>query len=211
MVIASATSMPRTIALIGLTGFFTLLASIPLAASAFAQESNEVRREQEGYSSEGENPLMPKRTQVTFSGTGAANFMPRNLHGEMPGPPPPPTCQPKNTQVGFQIRCTSDPHIKASATCVGSLNFYGFNETRNVSGDITASQDGSYAMNLRSSDGDIDACQLSNVVPISSSLGNVITMPGCGLNVEGCAGDLTGAGGNHILTNSASVIVTPIE
>ena len=203
--------MPRPIALIGLTGFLMLLASNPLARSAFARESDEVHQEQEGLSSGVENPLMPKRNQVTFSGTGAANFVPRNLHGEMPGPPPPPSCQPKSTQVGFQVRCLSDPVNKTSSTCTGSLSFYGFNETRNVNGEITASQDGSYAMNLRSSDDDVNACQLANVNPISSSLGNVVTMPGCGLNVEGCAGDLSGSGANHALTTSASVAVAPIE
>jgi hypothetical protein len=211
VVIAAATSMPRRFALIGLTGFFMLLTSNLLVTSAPARESDEVRQEQEGFSSGVENPLMPKRNQVTFSGTGAANFTPRNLHGEEPGPPPPPTCQPKSTQVGFQVRCVSDPVTKSSSTCIGSISFYGFNETRNVSGEITASLDGSYAMKLRSADAEIDACQLGNVVPVSSSLGNVISMPGCGLNVDGCAGNLTGTGANHALTTSASVIVTPIE
>jgi hypothetical protein len=178
-----------------------LLTSIVLARSASAQQPNQVV----------ENPLMPKRTQVTFSGSGAANFMPRNLHGEMPGPRPPSTCLPKTTPAGFQIRCVSDPETKASSTCTGSLSFYGFNETRNVTGEITASAGDSYGMKLRSPDGEIDGCQLDNVAPVSASLGNVITMPGCGLNVGGCAGDVTGAGANHALTTSAAVIVTPIE
>jgi len=211
VLIAAATSMPRRMPIIGLTGFLMLLASILPVTSAPARESDEVHQEQEGFSSGVESPLMPTRTQVIFSGTGAADFTPRNLHGEEAGPPPPPTCQPKNTQVGFQVRCVNDPVNKASSTCIGTISFYGFNETRNVNGEITASLDGSYAMKLRSDDGQIDACQIDNVMPVSSSLGNVVTMPGCGLTVDGCAGNLTGSGANHSLTTSASVAVTTVE
>jgi hypothetical protein len=211
VVIATTALMPRRFALIGLTGFFILLASGLLVTSAPARESDEVHQEQEGFSSGVESPLMPTRTQVIFSGTGAANFIPRNLHGEEAGPPPPPTCQPKSTQVGFQVRCVNDPVNKASSTCIGSVSFYGFNETRNVSGEITAALDGSFAMKLRSDDGQIDACRIDNVMPVSSSLGNVVTMPGCGVTVDGCAGNLIGSGANHALTTSASVAVTPIE
>lgn len=209
--IATAASMPPRIALIGLIGFFMLLASILLVTSASARESDEVQQEQESLPSGVENPLISNRTQVTFSGTGAANFAPRNLHGEIPGPPPPPTCVAKNTQVGFQIHCISDPETRSSSTCTGSISFYGFNETTNVSGEITAQADGSYMLKLHSADGKIDACQLGNVIPVSSSLGNVIMMPGCGLTVDSCIGDLTGAGASGTLTTSAAVIVTPLE
>jgi len=76
---------------------------------------------------------------------------------------------------------------------------------------FTAALDGSFAMKLRSDDGQIDACRIDNVMPVSSSLGNVVTMPGCGVTVDGCAGNLIGSGANHALTTSASVAVTPIE
>ena len=66
-------------------------------------------------------------------------------------------------------------------------------------------------MKLRSPDDDIQGCELSNLAPVSSSLGNVIAMPGCGLNITGCAGEAVGSGANHALTTSGSVILTPSD
>ena len=61
------------------------------------------------------------------------------------------------------------------------MSFYGFNETRNVVGEVTATAGDAYSMKLHSPDDDIQGCELSNLAPVSSSLGNVIAMSGCGL------------------------------
>ena len=128
----------------------------------------------------------------------------------MPGPTPAPNCTPAVTQVGFNVQCLSDPETKSASTCRGSLSLYSFNQTRNVIGEVTALGD-SYSMKLSSADESIQGCELSNIAPVSASLGNVIRMPGCGLNVNGCAGDLVGSGADHALTSSGSVILTPSD
>jgi hypothetical protein len=79
-----------------------------------------------------------------------------------------------------------------------------------VVGEVTALGD-AYSMKLSSSDDDIQGCELSNVAPVSNSLGNTIAMHGCGLNIAGCIGDLVGSGGDHALTSSGSVILTPSD
>jgi hypothetical protein len=91
------------------------------------------------------------------------------------------------------------------------LSFFGFNVTRNVVGEITALAGDAYSIKLHSPDDNIQGCELRNLAPVSSSLGNVITMPGCGLNIAGCAGDAVGSGANHALTTSGSVILTPSD
>lgn len=158
-----------------------------------------------------ENPFIPKRSQVTFSGSGSADFVPRNLDHSMPGPPQEPNCLRKITPVGFQIQCVVDPEVKSAPTCKGTLSFYAFNETRNVVGDITQLPTGSYTLKLRSNDDDIQGCQLSNLPPVSSDTGNVVVMQGCTLKAQDCAGEVTGSGGNRALTSSASILVTPAD
>jgi hypothetical protein len=182
------------------------------AAPSRAQSAdNERTLQQQQQAIEGTNPLMPKRMQVGFSGSGSATFMPRNYNGSMAGPTPQPNCTPTVTQVGFNIQCVSDPDTKSASTCRGSLSFFGFNETRNVVGEIRALPGEVYSLKLNSPDDDIQGCELSNVAPVSSTLGNVITMAGCGLNIAGCAGDAVGSGGDHALTSSGSVVLTPSD
>jgi hypothetical protein len=184
--------------------------SIPVA-SARAQSAFERRQEQQQETViGGKNPLAPSRTQVAFSGSGSANFTPRNFNGSMVGPTPEPNCTPALTAVGFNVQCLSDPGIRSASTCRGSLSFFGFNETRNVVGEVMGAGD-SYSMKLHSPDDDIQGCEISNLAPVSTSLGNVITMTGCGLNIGGCAGDAVGSGANHALTSSGSVILTPSD
>ena len=183
-----------------------------IAVSTRAQSAREERKAQQAQQAiEGENPLAPKRMQVAFSGSGSATFTPRNFNGSMPGPTPAPNCTPTVMQVGFNVQCLSDPDSKSSSTCRGSMSFYGFNETRNVVGEVMATAGDAYSMKLRSPDDDIQGCELSNFAPVSSSLGNVIAMPGCGLNVAGCAGEAVGSGANHALTTSGSVMLTPSD
>jgi hypothetical protein len=189
--------------------FVALISSMPFAP-AFAQSSTE-RNAQQQQAIEGTNPLMPKRMQVGFSGSGSATFMPRNYNGSMAGPTPQPNCTPTVSQVGFNIQCLSDPETKSASTCRGSMSFFGFNETRNVVGEIIAMPGDAYSLKLNSPDDDIQGCELANIPPVSSTLGNVITMAGCGLNVAGCAGDAVGAGGDHALTSSGSVTLTPSD
>jgi len=183
-----------------------------MIVSARAQSADDERKsQQEQQAIEGKNPLAPKRTQVAFSGSGSATFTPRNLNGSMPGPTPDPSCTPSVTQVGFNVQCLSDPDTKSASTCRGSISFFGFNETRSVSGDVMALPGDAYSMKLSSPDDDIQGCELSNVAPVSASLGNVIAMPGCGLNIAGCAGEVVGSGADHALTSSGSVILTPTD
>ncbi len=183
-----------------------------IVGPARAQSASEERKTQEAQQAiEGKNPLLPKRTQVEFSGSGSATFTPRNFNGSMPGPTPEPNCTPTVTQVGFNVQCLSDPDTKSTSTCRGSMSFYGFNTTRNVVGEITATGGDAYLMKLHSPDDDIQGCELSDLAPVSSSLGNVITMSGCGLNIAGCAGEAVGSGANHALTTSGSVILTPSD
>lgn len=182
-----------------------------VAHPAHAQNSSEEREKlQQQQTIEEKNPLTSKRTQVGFSGSGSANFIPRNLNRSMPGATPAPNCTPTVTQVGFNVQCLSDPDTKSASTCRGSMSFYGFNATRNVVGEISALGD-SYSMKLNSPDDEIQGCELSNVSPVSSSLGNVIAMHGCGLNFNGCLGDAVGSGGSSALTTSGSVILTPSD
>ena len=189
-----------------------LLLLIPsiIPVSARAQSTEEREQQQEEQSIEGKNPLSPQRVQVAFSGSGSATFTPRNFNGSGTGPTPEPNCTPAVTQVGFNVQCLSDPETKSASTCRGSLSLYGFNQTRNVIGEVTALGD-SYSMKLSSADESIQGCELSNVAPVSASLGNVITMPGCGLNVNGCTGELVGSGADHAVTSSGSVILTPSD
>jgi hypothetical protein len=189
--------------------FLALISSMS-GGAALAQSSTE-RNAQQQQAIQGSNPLMPKRVQVGFSGSGSATFMPRNYNGSMAGPTPQPNCTPTVTQVGFNIQCLSDPETKSASTCRGSMSFFGFNETRTVVGEISAIPGDVYALKLHSPDDDIQGCELSNVPPVSSTLGNVITMAGCGLNVAGCAGDAVGVGGDHALTSSGSVTLTPSD
>lgn len=189
-----------------------MLASMLIPYSARAQDSSRERQtQQEQQAIGGDNPLMPTRMQVAFSGSGSANFMPHNFNGSLPGPTPQPNCTPTLTPVGFQIQCMNDPEIKSASTCRGTMSFYAFNETRNVTGEVTARPGDSYSMKLDSADGDIQGCELSNVAPVSGSLGNVIAMPGCALNIAGCGGEVVGSGANHAVTSSGSVILTPSE
>ncbi len=184
-----------------------------IAASAHAQDATEQReQQQEQQIIEGKNPLLPRRTQVAFSGTGSASFRPRSLAASVPGATPDPGCTPTVTQVGFSVQCLSDPDTKSSSTCRGSMSFYGFNETRSVVGEVTAMPGDVYSMKLNSSsDDDLQGCLLVNVAPVSASLGNVISMPGCGVNIAGCAGEAIGAGANGALTSSGSVILNPSD
>ena len=198
--------MPRYL----LIALLFLLISSVISVSARAQSDEEREQQQQELSIEGKNPLLPHRVQVAFSGSGSATFMPRNFNGSMPGATPGPNCTPTVTQVGFNVQCLSDPETKSASTCRGSLSLYGFNQTRNVSGEVTPIGD-SYSMKLSSADESIQGCELSNVAPVSASLGNVITMPGCGLNLNGCAGELVGSGADHALTSSGSVILTPSD
>lgn len=202
--------MPTRIHLIALL-LIVLLAMV--AAPALAQNETEEReQQQEQELLQGKNPLMPKRTQVAFSGTGSATFTPRSLSASVPGTTPDPHCTPTVTPVGFNVQCLSDPDTKSSSTCRGSISFYGFSETRSVTGEVTAKPGDVYSMKLNSSsDDDIQGCELVNIAPVSTSLGNVISMPGCGINIAGCAGEATGAGGDRALTSSASVMLTPSD
>jgi hypothetical protein len=197
------TCMPNRYHLIAV---LILFASSMIAVSARAQSASEPRK-----AIEGNNPLLPQRMQVAFSGSGSATFTPRNFNRSMPGPTPAPNCTPTITQVGFNVQCLSDPDSKSASTCRGSMSFYGFNETRNIVGEVMATAGDAYSMKLRSPDDDIQGCELSNLAPVSSGLGNVIAMPGCGLNITGCAGEAVGSGANHVLTTSGSVILTPSE
>ena len=182
-----------------------------IAVSLRAQNDSEEREElQEQQAIQGKNPLISQRVQVAFSGSGSATFMPRNLTGSMGGPTPEPNCTPTVTQVAFNVQCVSDPDTKSASTCRGTLSIFAFNETRNVVGDVTTLAD-AYSMKLNSSDDDIQGCELSNLTPVSTSLGNVIVMNGCGVNVAGCSGELVGSGANHALTSSGSVILTPSD
>jgi hypothetical protein len=182
------------------------------AGSARAQSSeDELKSQQRQQAIEGNNPLVSRHMQVGFSGSGSATFMPKNYNGAMAGPTPLPSCTPTVTQVGFNVQCQSDPDTKSASTCRGSMSFFGFNETRTVVGEISTTQPGAYSLKLSSPDDEIQGCELSNIAPVSSSLGNVITMAGCGLNIAGCAGDLVGAGADHALTSSGSVILTPSD
>jgi hypothetical protein len=186
--------------------------SMLISISARAQDSSRERQSQQQQQAIGaDNPLMPARTQVAFSGSGAADFVPHNFNGSLPGPTPAPNCTPKLTQVGFQIQCMNDPENKSASTCRGTLSFYAFNETRNVSGEVMTQASDSYSMKLSSADGDIVDCELRNLAPVSGSLGNVISMSGCGLNIAGCGGEAVGAGANQAVTSSGSVILTPSE
>ncbi len=188
------------------------IAFFTTAAAARAQSNDSERNlQQQQQAIQGSNPLMPKRMQVGFSGGGSATFLPQNYNGSMPGPTPQPNCTPTVTQVGFNIQCLSDPDTKTASTCRGSMSFFGFNETRNVVGEISALAADAYSLKLHSPDEDIQGCELSNLAPVSSSLGNVITMQGCGLNIAGCAGNAVGSGANHALTSSGSVILTPSD
>jgi hypothetical protein len=193
-----------------LLAILIVLASLAHPGSARAQRDQQ-KLQQEQQAIEGSNPLMPKRTQVTFSGSGSATFTPRNLNGSMPGPTPEPNCTPAVTQVGFNVQCLSDPDTKSAATCRGSISFYGFGVISNVVGEVTATAGDGFAMKLSSSDDTLEGCELSNLPPVSGSLGNVIAMPGCGLKINGCAGDAVGAGANHAVTSSGSVILTPSD
>jgi hypothetical protein len=189
-----------------------LIASSMIAVSARAQDAREERKAQQAQQAiEGNNPLMPKRMQVAFSGSGSATFTPRNFNGSMAGATPAPNCTPTVTQVGFNLQCLSDPDTKSASTCRGSISFYGFNETRNVVGEVMTTAGDTYSMKLSSPDDDIQGCELSNLAPVSSSLGNVIRMPGCGLNIAGCAGEAVGSGADHALTSSGSVLLTPSD
>lgn len=201
--------MPNQLRLIALV---LLCASAIATGSARAQSADEERRAQQAQQAlHGSNPLIPQRVQVAFSGSGSATFTPRNFNGSMPGPTPQPNCTPTVTQVGFNVQCLSEPEIKSASTCRGSMSFYGFSETRSVSGEVMAMGGDVYAMKLSSPDGDLQGCQLNNLAPVSSSLGNIIAMPRCGLNVAGCAGEAVGSGAEHALTSSASVILTRSE
>jgi hypothetical protein len=182
-------------------------------SSVHAQDSLEEReQQQEQQLLQGKNPLMPKKTQVAFSGNGSANFTPRSLAASMPGATPDPSCTPTVTPVGFNVQCLCDPDMKSSTTCRGSLSFYGFNETRSVVGEVTPLPGDVYSMKLKSAtDDDLQGCELVNVAPVSTSMGNTITMPGCGISIAGCAGEATGSGADHAVTSSASVILTPSD
>lgn len=194
-----------------IAGIAFLASSITVGAARAQSASQQRKLQQEQQAIEGKNPLLPKRTQVGFSGSGSATFTPRNLNGSMPEQAPDPNCTPTVTQVGFNLQCLSDPDTKSASTCRGSISFYGFNTTRNVTGEITALAGDAFSMKLDSSDDTIQGCELGNLAPVSSSLGNVITMPGCGLNIAGCRGAAVGTGANHALTSSGSVILTPSD
>jgi len=190
---------------------FGLLILSTMAGIARAQNETEKREQlEEQQMMEGKNPLLSHRVQVAFSGSGSATFTPRNVGGAMGGPTPGPNCTPAVTQVGFNVQCLSDPESKSASTCRGTLSLFGFNETRNVVGEVTGLGD-AYTMKLNSADDEIQGCDLSNVAPVSTSLGNVITMYGCGVNIAGCAGELVGSGGDRALTSSGSVILTPSD
>jgi len=181
-------------------------------SSLHAQDSLQNReKQQEQQILDGNNPLLPRKMQVAFSGNGSANFTPRSL-ALMPGATPDPSCTPTVTPVGFNIQCLSDPDIKSSSTCRGSLSFYAFNETRSVVGEVMPLPGDVYSMKLKSAtDDDIQGCELVNVAPVSPNMGNVISMPGCGINIAGCAGEATGSGADRAVTSSASVILTPSD
>jgi len=156
-----------------------------------------------------DNPFIPKRNRVRFAGSGAGNFAPLNASGGMPGQPTPlPDCIRKPTQVGFQVECTRDSSQKETRSCNGSMSFYAFNLTTGVTGTISG--DGKYTMILNSPDGGIGSCMLTNELPVSAEGGNTIEML-CPLSVEGCRGQVEGAGGNRAVSTSASVVVTPEE
>ena len=182
-----------------------------IAVSSRAQNDSEEREKlQEQQAVQGKNPLTSQRIQVAFSGSGSATFTPRNMSGSMSGPTPAPNCTPTVSQVAFNVQCLSDPDTKSASTCRGTLSMFAFNETRNVIGEVTALGD-AYLMKLNSSDDDIQGCELSNLTPVSTSLGNVIVMNGCGVNIAGCSGELVGSGASHALTSSGSVILTPSD
>jgi len=206
---SSATRMPNRHLHIALA---VILGSAIFSSPARAQNETEQREllEQQQLLNE-KNPLMPRRTQVAFSGTGSATFTPRAANASVPGASPDPKCTPTITQVGFNVQCLSDPDLKSAATCRGSMSFYGFNTTRSVFGDVIMKPGDVYSMKLSSADDSIQGCELANVAPVSNSLGNVISMPGCGLNIAGCAGEVTGAGGDRALTTSGSVILSPSD
>src|SRR5258707_14931522 len=112
---------------------FLIFALTTFAGSARAQSAFEQRKlQQQQQAIEGKNPLLPRRTQVSFSGSGSATFTPRKPIGDQA---PDPTCTPAVTQVGFNLQCLSDPDVKSASTCRGTLSFYGFNATRNVTGE----------------------------------------------------------------------------
>ncbi len=186
-----------------------ILVSVTIAGNARAQSAFEQRKlQQQQQAIEGKNPLLPKRTQVSFSGSGSASFTPRPPIGDQA---PDPNCRPAVTSVGFNLQCLSDPDVKSASTCRGTLSFYSFNTTRNVTGEVTASAADAFAMKLNSPDDSIQGCEIANLAPVSASLGNVIAMPGCGLNIAGCAGEAIGSGANRALTSSGSVILAPTD
>lgn len=181
--------------------------------SARAQSSFDERKtQQEQQAIGGSNPLIPNQMQVGFSGSGSARFMPQNYNGSMPGPTPQPNCTPTVTQVSFNVQCLGNSEVKSASTCRGTMSFFGFNETRNVIGEVRAQPGDLYQLTLHSSsDDDIQGCELANLGAISGSLGNTIAMRSCHLNITGCAGDLVGSGGDQALTTSGSVIVAPSQ
>jgi hypothetical protein len=178
-----------------LAGIVTALGLAP--ATVFAQQKEQP------------NPFIPQRSQVSFYGTGSAQFTPLIKQDTMATPAP--TCQPKQTQVGFKVDCLSDSMVKSTARCRGSMSFYAFNVTRTVSGTISGSADSSFTMTLASADGAINGCTLGNQSAVTAGTANTVTMQGCGLSAEGCSGQVVGAGANHALTSSAVVTVTPAE
>ena len=186
-----------------------ILTAMTIAGNAHPQSAFEQRKlQQQQQAIEGKNPLLPKRTQVSFSGSGSATFTPRKPIGDQA---PDPNCTPAVTAVGFNLQCLSDPDVKSASTCRGTLSFYGFNATRNVTGEVTASASDAFSMRLNASDDSVQGCEITNVAPVSASLGNVIAMPGCGLNLAGCAGEAVGSGANRALTSSGSVILAPSD
>jgi hypothetical protein len=159
---------------------------------------------------EPQNPFIPKRSHVSFYGTGAAQFTPKPKAGIMATPLP--TCKPMQSRVGFKVECLSDSSVKSSTTCRGSMSFYGFNLTRTVSGTISGTPETSFMVVVTSPDGLIQGCTLGNQPPTQPGTANVVTMPGCTLTVQpDCSGDAVGAGAGHTLTSSAAVTVTPSE
>lgn len=183
--------------------------SLTTAATAGAQSAFQQRKlQQQQQAIEGNNPLAPKRTQVSFSGSGSATFTPRKPVGDQA---PDPNCTPAVTPVGFNLQCLSDPDVKSASTCRGTLSFYGFNLTRSVTGEITAGAADAFSMKLNSPDESIQGCEIANLAPVSASLGNVVAMPGCGLSIAGCAGEAVGSGANRALTSSGSVILAPSD
>ena len=111
--------------------------------------------------------------QIVFSGQGL----------------PPVSSEP----FGFWVWCQNDqagPSVGKSnyeTDCNGALYFYDRGVVVHVTGEVSEPSEGTYVMDLESSDGSV-SCTLTNSPPISSGPHNVVTASDCTVNGETVTG-----------------------